>query len=60
MTKALLMNNHKPLTVSATKITYTTSPRNKSLFTLLKLVADLFKPHNDDEAAKLMTISLLH
>lgn len=33
--------------------------RNKSLFTLLKSGADLFKPHNDDEAAKLMTISLL-
>lgn len=35
-------------------------PRNKNLFALPKSVADLFKPHNDDEAAKLMTISLLH
>lgn len=34
--------------------------RNKSLFALLKSAADLFKPHNDDEATKLMTISLLH
>lgn len=34
--------------------------RNKSLLALPKPVADLFKPHNDDKAAKLMTISLLH
>lgn len=35
-------------------------PRDKSFLALLKPLADLFKPHNDDEAAKLMTISLLH
>lgn len=34
--------------------------RNKSFLALLKPVADLFKSHNDDELAMLMTISLLH
>ena len=34
--------------------------RNKSFLAILRPVADLFKSHNDDEAAKLMTISRLH
>lgn len=35
------------------------SPNSSQKHVLFESVADLFKPHNDDEAAKLMTISLL-